>query len=141
MGISTKGFVLTDKKDVFSVLSVIESNLKELVKKYAAKDTPIFRDSTSQFPTIKCNPNNKFFQIIFKVNNESRMLMVHFGCDSDYKEYGDSKIIWEVNYWGMNEEIVLGICKEMKQFGQVFYEANDCDGEVVRLASSEVVEV
>ena len=61
------------------------------------------------------------------------MLMIHFDCDSDYKEYGGSKIIGGVNYWGMSEEIVLGICNEMKQFGQVFYEANDFDGKVVEV--------
>lgn len=133
MSISTNGFVLTDKKDVFSVLEVIEYTLIELVKKYAAKDTPIFLDSTSKFPTIKCNSNNKFFQIIFKVNNESRMLMVHFDCDSDYSEFGNSKIIWGVNYWGLAEEIILGICKEMKRFGQVFYNADNCGGEVVEV--------
>ena len=60
-------------------------------------------------------------------------MTVHFDCDSDYSEYGDSKIIWSVNYWGLAEEIILAICKEMKQFGQVFYEANDCDGEIVEV--------
>jgi hypothetical protein len=130
MGISTKGFVLTETKDVFSVLSTIESTLIRLVKKYAIKDTPIFRDSTSKFPKIECNVRGRFFSITFKVNSENRMLMVYFDCDSDYSEYSGSKIIWGVNYWGLSEEIVLGICKEMKQFGQVFYEANDFNGVV-----------
>jgi hypothetical protein len=59
--------------------------------------------------------------------------MIQFDCDSYYSEYGGSKIIWRVNYWGLSEEILLGICKEMKQFGQVFYEANDCDSEIVEV--------
>ena len=131
MGISTTGFVLTETKDVFSVLEVVESTLIEMIKRYSLGN---FRqDTTSKFPTIECNPNNKFFNITFKINNESRMLTAHFDCDSDYSEFGGSKIIWGVNYWGMSEEIVLGICKEMKQFGQVFYEANDFDGEVVKV--------
>ena len=33
----------------------------------------------------------------------------------------------------MSEEIILGICNEMKQFGKVFYEANDFDGEVIKI--------
>ena len=133
MSVSTTGFVLTETKDVFSVLEVIEFILIELIKKYAIKDIPIFQDTTSKFPTIECDPRMRFFNIPFKVNNESRMLTVHFGCDSDYSEFGGSKIIWGVNYWGMSEEIVLGICKGMKQFGQVFYEANDFDGEVIEV--------
>ena len=133
MSVSTTGFVLTETKDIFLVLEVIESTLIELIKKYTITEIPIFLDTTSKFPTIECNPNNKFFNITFKVNDESRMLMVHFDCDSDYSEFGGSKIIWGVNYWGMSEEIVLGICKEMKQFGQVFYEANDFDGEVIEV--------
>ena len=131
MSISTNGFVLTEKKDVFSVLSIIESTLIELIKKYSKGN---FRqDTTSKLPTIECKPDLGFFNIYFTVKNESRILTVHFGCDSDYSEYGNSKIIWSVNYWGLAEEIILAICKEMKQFGQVFYEANDCNGEVVEV--------
>lgn len=85
MSVSTTGFVLT----------VIENTLIDLVRKYATKDTPIFRDSTSKLPRIECNLQSQFFNIYFTVKNESRILIVHFGCDCDYKEYGESKIIWE----------------------------------------------
>lgn len=135
MGVSTTGFVLTEKKDVFAVLSTMEDTLRELVKKYA-KDH-LFRDKTSGVPNIECSPISRSFQIHFKVNNENRMLSVHFDCDCDYKEYGGSKIIWSVNYWGMAEEIILTVCKAMKQYGRVFYEANDCDGDVVEVYLSE----
>jgi hypothetical protein len=131
MSISTNGFVLTENKDVFLVLSVIESTLTELVKKYSTGN--VRQDTTSKFLKIKCKPDLGFFSIYFKVKNESRILTVHFDCDCDYKEYEGSKIIWGVNYWGLAEEIVLGICKEMTQFGQVFYEVNDCDGEIVKV--------
>jgi len=132
MGISTTGFVLTENKDVFAVLTTIEDTLAELVRKYA-KDQHIFRDSTSKLPELEYVPRSKCFYICFKVNDEFRMLSVHFGCDSDYSEYGDSKIIWSVNYWGLAEEIVLNICKAMKQYGRVFYEANDCNGIIVEV--------
>jgi hypothetical protein len=132
MGISTTGFVLTENKDIFAVLSTIEDTLTELVRKYA-KDQFIFRDSTSKVPETECNPRSRGFRICFKVNNEDRMLSVHFDCDCDYREYGGSKIIWSVNWWGMAEEIILAVCKAMKQYGKVFYEANDCDGEVVEV--------
>ena len=134
MGISTAGFVLTEKKDVFEVLGVIEDILIEMVKKYSTGDF-IFRDKTSSFPRIECSPRMKYFNIHFKINNEDRMLGVYFSCDCDYEYsgYKSPKIIWSVNYWGMAEEIVLGICKVMKQFGQVFYEANDYDGVIVEV--------
>lgn len=133
MGISTNGFVLTETKDIFTTLSTIENVLINLVKRYSNKDVPIFRDDTSRLPIIEYSPNSKFFSFCFKVNNEFRILIVHFDCDCDYSEYGGSKIIWSVNYWGLAEEIVLSICKEMKQFGKVFYEANDYDSEVVEV--------
>lgn len=132
MGISTTGFVLTDNKDIFATLRIIENILIDLIRKYA-KEFPIYIDSTSKFPLIECRPEGEFFSIQFKVNNESRMLIVHFDCDCDYKEYGDSKIIWSVNYWGLAEEIVLGICKAMKPYGKVFYEANDFDGDIIEV--------
>jgi hypothetical protein len=132
MGISTNGFVLTENKDVFAVLTTIEDTLTELVRKYA-KDQFIFRDATSELPTIDLSPRMKYFTVSFKVNSEYRMLSVHFGCDCDYSEYGGSKIIWSVNWWGMAEEIILAVCKAMKQYGRVFYEANDYDGEIVEV--------
>lgn len=132
MVISTSGFVLTENKDIFEVLTTIENTLIDLIKKYA-KEFPIFKDTTSDFPTIECCPGSRYFTIRFKVNDESRMLMVHFNCDCDYSEYGSSKIIWSVNYWGLDEEIVLGICQVMKQYGRVFYKATDFDGNIVEV--------
>lgn len=136
MGISTNGFILTENKDVFAVLSTIEDTLIELVKKYSTGEM-IFLDKTSSFPRIQCSPRMEYFVIYFKVNNEDRRMFVHFGCDCDYKEYESPVISWNVNYWGMAEEIILTVCKAMKQCGQVFYEANDCDGEVVEVYLSE----
>lgn len=136
MGISTKGYVLTENKDIFAVLSTIEDTLIELVKKYSTGEM-IFLDKTSSFPRIECCPRMEYFVIYFRVNNEDRMMFVHFGCDCDYEEYESPVISWSVNYWGMAEEIILGICKAMKQYGKVFYEANDCDSEVVEVCLSE----
>lgn len=136
MGVSTTGFVLTEKKDVFAVLSTIEDTLIELVKKYSTGEV-ISRDKTSSFPRVVCSPISRAFYIHFKVNDENRMLGVYFDSSSDYKEYGSSKIIWSVNWWGMAEEIILTVCKVMKQYGRVFYEANDCDGDVVEVYLSE----
>jgi len=132
MGISTVGFVVTENKDVFSILSKIENVLIPIIKKYSSGDY-VWKDKTSQFPRIECSPSSKFFNIYFKVNNESRILMVHFDCDSDYSEYGDKEIIWSLSYWGLAEEIVLSICEGMKQYGKVYYEANDCDGDIVEV--------
>src|SRR4028118_417676 len=120
MGISTTGFVLTENKDVFAILRIIENILVDIVRKYSA-GVDIWRDDTSKLPRIECHPDGEFFTVLFKVNNESRILYIHFDCDSDYSEYGDSKIIWNLNYWGMAEEIILSICKAMKQYGRVFY--------------------
>ena len=133
MSVSTSGFVLTENKDVFSVLVTIENTLIEMIRKYATEDTPIYRDNTSQLPRIECIPQIEFCNIHFKVNNEVRMLTVHFNCNGDYSEYPGSKIIWSLNTWGLAEEIILSICKVMTQFGQVFYEANDYEGIVVEV--------
>lgn len=84
MGVSTTGFVLTEKKDVFAVLCTIEDTLIELVKKYSTGEV-IFRDKTSSFPRVVCSPTYRAFYIHFKVNGENRMLSVHFDCDCEYK--------------------------------------------------------
>jgi hypothetical protein len=105
MSVSTTGFVLTEKKDVFEVLEVIDSTLIELVKKYS-KQLFIHKDCTSKLPTIECRPITKCFSIYFRINDEGRILTVHFDCDCYYKEYGDSKIIWSVNNWGYGVPIL-----------------------------------
>lgn len=124
MSISTTGFVLTDEKPVWPVMTTIEKTIIELVKKYG-NGKPIFRDSTSRFPDTTMHPDVQMCRMQFKVGEEDRMLHVHFNCDLDYSEYGDKKIIWSVSYWGMAEEIVLAICEAMKPYGRVFYQAND----------------
>lgn len=131
MSVSTTGFVLTENKDIFEILNTIENTLMELINRDVNRS--IWVENACRLPIIECNTRSKFFSIRFKVSNENRILMIHFGCDCDYSEYGNSKIIWSVGYWGMAEEIILSICNAMKQFGQVFYEANDCDGEIVEI--------
>ena len=136
MGISTTGFVLTEKKDVFAVLETVETALINLIRKYANNQVT-FREDTRGFPRIEFNPNLRYVTIYFEINGEGRMLGIHFDCDCDYNEYGKEKIIWSINWWGMAEEIILTVCKAMTRYGKVFYEANDYDGEVVEINLSE----
>lgn len=131
MTVCTNGFVLTENKNVFQLMGTIEETLITLVKQYS-KDI-IFRDTTSKFPRIECRPTTEACSIYFKVNDENRILTVNFGCDCDYSEYGDSKIIWSINCWGLADEIVLSVCEAMKEYGRVFYVANDAEDNAVEV--------
>lgn len=124
MSISTTGFVLTNDKPVWAVMTTIEQTINQLVRKYGSGQ-PIFQDSTNRFADTNMNPSCKSCWVNFIVGGEARILSVHFDCDCDYSEYGDKKIIWSLTQWGMAEEIIWSICEAMKPYGKVFYRAND----------------
>ena len=84
MGISTNGFVLTENKDIFAVLTTMEDTLTELVRKYA-KET-IWLNDICKLPVVECCSRGRYFAIKFKIKNENRMLMVHFDYDGEVVE-------------------------------------------------------
>ena len=61
-----------------------------------------------------------------------RMRSLHMtpDCSNDYSDvYGGEKIIFSINHWGKCDEIMKLVGESLKQFGQVYYDHNDCDDE------------
>jgi GH18 family chitinase len=71
-----------------------------------------------------------FNYLPFDADTEKRMLSIHFGCDSDYSDtYEGDKVILSLGCWGSSDEIMKTLAKELAQFGDVYYDHNDCDAE------------
>ncbi len=114
MGCTSVGFILTDKKPVFDILSVIRESLKDFGIKRI--DDPRLR-WFAEFVTID-----------FSYSDEMRSLSVFFDCDNDYSEsaIGD-KVIFSLGAGGVGPEIIRQLCIDLSQFGRAFYTPNDCE--------------
>lgn len=68
------------------------------------------------------------FFMHFRVAGESRSLFCTHSCSCDYSDaYQGYKIIFSLGYWGKSDEIMKVIAKSVKEFGDVYYDFNDCD--------------
>lgn len=70
------------------------------------------------------------FNMNFRVQGEERSLFCTHDCSNDYSDtYKGDKIIFSLNNWGMSDFIMKVIAKSLKEFGDVYYDHNDCDTE------------
>lgn len=75
------------------------------------------------------------FEIFFTIRGEHRRIFVTPNCSMDYGEvYEGDKIIFDLNAWGMSEEIMMSFADVLKEFGDVYYTPNDCSEDFVKLA-------
>lgn len=134
MSASAKLVCSTNNKDVFEVGAAIEKTLKDLMKAHLSPELkncgPIHIYRALNIKMGFC-PSSKYLTFDFKLGEENRTLMVHFGCDSDYEKLNNKpKIICSMGSWGKSDEIILALCKTMKEeFGSVHYTLNDCESE------------
>lgn len=113
MSCTSVGFVLTDEKPVFEILSAIRDGLNEFG--IIRIDDPIvhwFAD---------------FITINFNYCDEYRNMSVFFDCDNDYSDSAlGNKVIFSMGTNGHGPEIIRELCLDLSQFGRVFYTPNDC---------------
>jgi hypothetical protein len=74
------------------------------------------------------------FNLIFRINGETRNLRVTHTCSNDAKDvYDGDKIIFSLNCWGMCEEIMMAVNESVKGFGDVYYEYSDAEDNYIKL--------
>lgn len=60
----------------------------------------------------------------------TRNLSVMPDCSSSYSDtYEGEKIIFSIGCWGKYDQVVKVVAKAVAQFGDVYYDHNDCDDE------------
>lgn len=126
MGVSTKGVILTDRREFWTTSQRIghviyhmvfpEFSLLPLREKFDKKSDwrlPEIDVSTS-FHSLEYSPA-EYFRIMFTWRGEQRILHVHTDCDSDLKsEFGDDArgIILSFGKWGSSVELMTGILQD-----------------------------
>ena len=132
MSVDTKGFVLTDNKDVFKIAAAVERALIELAERetggvnyfetYAGK-------TRWRPPQIEVRPGLGFLDFTFTHNTENRSMLVHFECDNDYEYIKPGKrIIVSLGAWGHSVPLVRCAVKAIAEVtgGEGWMTEDDC---------------
>lgn len=70
------------------------------------------------------------FNIDFIVAGEGRSLNYFIDCSCDTDDITEEHtLIFSIGHWGMHAEIMQVVMDAIRQFGDVWYDHNDCDNE------------
>lgn len=138
MSIDTKGFVLTNKKDVFKVYEVLR---RAIVEKMLEDTNPDDKGGAGwmrinqmdgySIPYVDLHENGCIW-LIFEYRGEHRSLFVAFTRDHDYDDFRKGKkLILSLGCWGhsvhLMETALKALMNEYKCKGYI--DENDCDLE------------
>lgn len=131
MGVDTKGCVVTEEKDVFKVVEIINNWWQKVKKQNNISLKDYWKeDSDWSAPRIEVGIS-KTLSVYFKYKGEDRRIFINLGCDCDLEIYeeikGDSCIWFSIGYWGSSVEIMQSLMEEFKEIGQPYVDDNDCD--------------
>lgn len=144
MGVNATLFVATKKENILDVMPKVIETLNTYIRKeldeywkkegfenrthfiFSQEDNKVFTNGireviTSDFRSCWVN---------FTIHGENRRVFVTHNCSTDYKDIFDGeKIIFSLGYWGLSDEIMKVIAEPLKEFGDVYYDFNDCDDQ------------
>jgi hypothetical protein len=150
MGLDSKLFVATKKENILQVMPKVIEGLNTYIraeldayleeKGFSNRMQFMFRDKESELNKglkdfsngiSECTTYDfRSWNINFKIQGENRSLFVTHTCSNDYKEvYDGDKIIFSLGYWGLSDEIMKVVAESLLEFGDVYYDFNDCDDE------------
>ncbi len=142
MGVDAKLFVATKKENILEVMpKVIDSlnvYIREELDRYWQKENFLSRavfmfsqEGEKLFSNGVREVTTSDFRswwINFTIHGENRRVFVTHSCSNDYKDtYEGEKIIFSLGHWGLSDVIMKVIAKSLKEFGDVYYDFNDCD--------------
>ena len=123
MGCDTKGFIVTDNKDIWEVVAKIR---KFLATRFSKKKSTYVNQIASVGADYRLSDFSKFITVNFRDSEDDRTLFVFFDCDSDYASVKSGpKIIFNLGCWGKSDELILGILAQFD--GEKYYRYNDYD--------------
>lgn len=90
-----------------------------------------YKDQNYKFSngvTVTAHDFDTFWFIFGNGDEQKRSLFMFTTCSSDHEDIeGDYKIVFSIGYWGNSEEILMVVSEAIKEFGDVYYDFNDCD--------------
>lgn len=85
-----------------------------------------------QFSTYGFN----MFTVNFGYKGERRNLSCFIDCDCDMEEYSQAGgVIFSLGCWGSSDEIMRAIIDELRNDFRMWYEYNDCSGDVEKVGN------
>lgn len=90
-----------------------------------------YKDQNHKFSNGASISSHDFETFVFLFGNgdeQKRSLFMFTTCSSDHEGIeGDYKIVFSIGYWGNSDEIMMVVAEAIKEFGDAYYDYNDCD--------------
>ena len=146
MSIDSKLFISCNKEDTLSIGNSVSKAFSEYARTklddYWKNNTDAqsrvnfmwsdsYKDQNYKFTNGVSISTHDFesFRFVFGCGDEQkRSLSMFTTCSSDHEDIqGDYKVIFSIGYWGSYDEILMVVAESVKEFGDVYYDFNDCD--------------
>lgn len=134
MGVDTKGFVLTDCKDVLMLANLVGQALHGLILaecKTVFGEFGIRRSKEAReafvYPEYDLKPDSGMLLIHFTFHGVRRSLYMYFDCDCDRVEYGPKSITMTLGCFGYSELFMKTALHALSVLGPVYFDGNDAD--------------
>ena len=132
MGVDTKGVLVTPIKDVLLVTSLIERSLNKLVMDARHLEfeeripfVSVRARKLYQTPEFRLLPNSEAVQVNLCIRGYSRMLTLHFHCDTDHLDLGPASISMSLSSFGLSDIIIQAALYPLSLLGKVYYQRED----------------
>lgn len=139
MSVDSKAFVTTDKSNFQAVASSVTNALNMWIREKLDKAVEASEymnrlhyihnnDDYTNGVRVQVTDDFQYYQIMFTVAGENRMLGMFTDCDCDVKYLTEDPVfLFSIGHWGLSEEIMTIVCHALSEFGDVYWDKNDCD--------------
>jgi hypothetical protein len=134
MSVDTKGFLLSDCKDVMLIMGLISQAFQGLIR---AECQTVFGDAGLKrsakaremfvSPEMDLKPDMGMVLISFTFHGERRSMHVFFDCDCDRVKYGPQSISMTLGCWGYSDLFMKTALQALSLLGPVYFDSNDSD--------------
>lgn len=134
MSIDTKGFLLSDCKDVLLLSNLVGQAIHGLILdecKTVLGEAGLKRSAKARemfgYPEYRLIPDSGMLDISFTFHGEKRSMKMFFDCDSDRIEYGPKSISITLGCFGYSDLFIKTALHALSMLGPVYFDHNDGD--------------
>lgn len=155
MGVDTNIIVAVDKREVINIVPIVEENISIWQRRLLDEQAKLKKLNRMQFLYSGGLTNEKgnmkwsngvrnirydkgCFSMYFTVDGEKRNLFINYDCEhSDTDVHEGEKIYFSLGKWGKCAEIMHIIAQSVREYGDVYYQINDCSTDYKKVEFSE----
>ena len=145
MGVDTKGFLLSDCKDVLLLSNLVGQAIHGLIFaecKTVLGEAGLKRSQKARemfgYPEMVLKPDSGMLSICFTFHGERRTMDMFFDCDCDRIEYGPKSISLTLGCFGYSDLFMKTVLHALSMVGPVYFDHNDCDDTPFALLDERV---